>query len=167
MVMVVDDDQSHLRLVETVKRPLGFLVQTVPDAATALEILQDAAPDIFLLDIDMPGKDGWALASRIRALPTHRNTPILMVSGHALEARHPVEREGLYDAFIVKPYSVHDMLRRLADLPKVTLVHRQTDTEDDDPKQVPETVVERLRELASIGHAASLRLIEEFKNRAA
>lgn len=161
-IMAVDDDLDHLRLLDTVLRPMGFLVQTVPDAETALGILDDCAPDLFLLDIDMPGMDGWQLAQRLRARPDHRATPIVMVTGHALEARMPVDREGLYDAFVVKPYSLRDVLVRLADLMKIDLVFEDRHAAETAPEAAalpdiaPETLT-RLQGLAGIGHAAGVR----------
>jgi CheY-like chemotaxis protein len=155
---VVDDDLDHLRLVEIVLRPLGFLVQAVPDGETALEILGDVVPNIFLLDIDMPGMDGWELAKRIRQNPTHRTTPILMVSGHALEARNPADREGLFDAFGVKPYSVADTLRRLADPLKIELVFSDAEQSDSAAPGAAFSSVDlgQMEELTGIGHAAGL-----------
>jgi CheY-like chemotaxis protein len=141
---------------------MGFLVQTVPDAETALGILDDCTPDLFVLDIDMPGMDGWDLARRLRARPEYRSTPIIMVTGHALEARMPVDREGLYDAFVVKPYSLRDVLVRLADLMKIELVFE----DPFDPEAAPGArlrpparpqALTRLRSLAGIGHAAGVR----------
>lgn len=156
-IMVVDDDLDHLRLVETVLKPMGFLVQTAPDAETALELLADVTPDLFLLDIDMPGMGGWELAQRLRERPNLRSRPIVMVSGHALEARQPVEREGLYDAFVVKPFSLTDLVARLGKLLKLEF----TETPPDAPAApagapLPASAAERLAELAGIGHAAGV-----------
>ncbi|TCP42195.1 hybrid sensor histidine kinase/response regulator [Rhodovulum marinum] len=161
-IMAVDDDLDHLRLLDTALKPIGFLVQTVPDAETALDILDDCAPDLFVLDIDMPGMDGWQLARRLRDRPEYRSTPIVMVTGHALEARMPVDREGLYDAFVVKPYSLRDVLVRLADLMKIELVFEDPFAAEAAPGARPRPparpeVLTRLKSLAGIGHAAGVR----------
>lgn len=156
-VMVVDDDINHLRLLETVLRPLGFLVQAMPDAETALQVLGDVVPDVFVLDIDMPGMDGWQLAEHLRATPEHRTTPILMVSGHALEATEPVERKGLFDAFIVKPYSIADALNRMAGMMKLELVYEPTvNAPTAAESALSPAVLSRLSELVAIGHAAGI-----------
>lgn len=97
-------------------RPIGFLVQSAPDGETALALVEEAPPDLILLDIDMPSMGGWALSGKLRANPALRSTPIIVVSGHALEARQPVERKGLYDAFVVKPFTLPNLVARIGEL---------------------------------------------------
>lgn len=156
-VMVVDDDADHLRLLEAVLRPLGFLVQTHPDAESALAVLDDLRPDLFVLDIDMPGLSGWDLAQALRERADHRATPIMMVTGHALEARQSVDRQQLYDAFIVKPYSISDFLARAAEMLKIRLILAQEEPQRTHAGQVLSAdALDRLLGLAEIGHAAGL-----------
>ncbi|WP_135504837.1 hybrid sensor histidine kinase/response regulator [Roseovarius aestuariivivens] len=153
-VMVVDDDHDHLRLLETMLRPLGFLVQVLPTGEAAISALNDVKPDLFVLDIDMPGMTGWDLAQALRDRPEHRSTPIMMVTGHALEARQSIDRQQLYDAFIVKPYSLSDVLARMAGLLQVDLI---TDEEiRQDTHTVPADALARMYRLAEIGHAAGI-----------
>lgn len=155
-VMVVDDDQDHLRLLETTLKPLGFLVQAMPSAEDALAALEDVTPDIFVLDIDMPGMTGWDLAQALRDRPTHRSTPIIMVTGHALEARQSIDRNQLYDAFIVKPYSLSDFLVRMAGLLKVELTTDAPEADIAPAPQIPPDALARMIRLAEIGHAAGV-----------
>lgn len=163
-ILAVDDDLDHLALLETILKPMGFLIQCQPSPVTALASLEDVVPDLFILDIDMPEMDGWSLAQTLRDDPKFRSTPILMVSAHALEARRQVQREGLFDAFIVKPYSLEDLLLRIAELLRVPLLN---DSAADAPEAtahiVPTETYERIRDLARLGHAAPLRrIIEEL-----
>lgn len=155
-IMAVDDDADHLRLLETVLRPLGFLLQPFADAETALSFVDEFTPDLFLLDIDMPGMTGWELAEALRARPKYRATPIVMVTGHALEARQPVDRERLYDAFVVKPYSQNDLISRLSQLLKVDLTFDAPPEPEPATSALPREAVRRLIELADIGHAAGV-----------
>lgn len=154
-VMVVDDDRDHLRLLETTLRPLGFLVQALPDAEAALAALEDVTPDLFILDIDMPGMTGWDLAQALRDRAAHVSTPIMMVTGHALEARQSIDRSQLYDAFIVKPYSLSDFLVRMAGLMKVDLTTDEAE-ETAETSGIPGDALARMIRLAEIGHAAGL-----------
>ncbi|WP_287183439.1 hypothetical protein [Rhodovulum sp.] len=106
--------------------------------------------------------DGWQLAQRLRARPDHRATPIVMVTGHALEARMPVDREGPYDAFVVKPCSLRDVLVRLADLMKIDLVFEDRHAAKTAPEAaalpaIAPEIPTRLQGLAGIGHAAGVR----------
>ena len=156
-ILVVDDDLDHLRLVDSVLKPMGFLVRAVPTGEDALEALDDLTPDLFVLDIDMPGIDGWALAQKLRNTDAHRATPIVMVTGHALEARQPIDRDGLYDAFVIKPYSLSDFVNRVAQLLKIELVEDEAEAAPAPQLgALPGPAVARLRGLAEIGHAAGL-----------
>ncbi|MEQ8258118.1 MAG: ATP-binding protein [Roseovarius confluentis] len=155
-VMVVDDDMNHLRLLEATLKPLGFLVQAMPCGEDALKALEDVTPDLFVLDIDMPGMTGWELAQALRDRPAYRSTPIMMVTGHALEARQSIDREQLYDAFIVKPYSLSDFLARMAGLLKVELTTEAPETEAGPAAGIPDDALARMIRLAEIGHAAGI-----------
>ncbi|WP_420863504.1 ATP-binding protein [Algirhabdus cladophorae] len=119
-LMVVDDDLHHLTLISDVFEPLGFGVVTASNAEMALDMLSDIKPDLFILDIDMPGQDGWSLAQHLRdgALVA---IPIIMISGHAKDAEAPTPQLALYDAFIAKPYNLDDLLIRVAELLKIEL----------------------------------------------
>ncbi|MDF1803317.1 ATP-binding protein [Thalassovita sp.] len=155
-VLVVDDDFDHLRLLETVLKPMGFLVQTAADAESALSMLDDFSPDVFVLDIDMPGLTGWELAQRLRDIKAFRSTPIIMVTGHALEAHQPVNRKQLYDAFIVKPYSLNDFLVRAAGLMKIELITQADAASEASAHRIPAETLTRMIGMAEIGHAAGV-----------
>jgi len=117
-IMVVDDDLNHLTLVSHILEPLGFAVVVAHSAELALEMLTDIAPDLFVLDIDMPGQDGWSLAKHLRSGDLV-SVPIIIVSGHANDAAAPQPKLALYDAFVAKPYNVDDLIVRIADLLKI------------------------------------------------
>ncbi|QIE43357.1 ATP-binding protein [Meridianimarinicoccus aquatilis] len=120
-LMVVDDDPSHLKLVDYFLTPLGFAVLLASSAEQALEMVKDISPDLFVLDIDLPGGDGWSLAEALRS-GDHRTTPIAMISGHAMDAKKPSPEFKLCDAFLAKPYNLDDLLVRIADLLRLDLI---------------------------------------------
>lgn len=156
-IMVVDDDLNHLKLVANVLEPLGFAVIVADTAELALEMLSDITPDLFILDIDMPGQDGWTLAKHLRdgALMT---IPIIIISGHANDASTPKPKLSLYDAFIAKPYNLDDLIIRLADLMKIDLELESSKklklTHSDEPRPAS---IDDLIELAKDGNVAAVR----------
>src|SRR5438445_13578341 len=81
VVLLVDDDELVRFLHRQVLEPAGFEIVEAEDGATALEAFAITMPDIVVLDIVMPGMDGFAVCEAIRAMPGGRNTPILMVTG--------------------------------------------------------------------------------------
>ena len=159
-LMIVDDDPNHLTLFESFFRPKGFHVVSAADAQTAWSMLQDVSPDLFILDIDLPGEDGWDLAQQLRT-HGHRSTPIVMCSGHALEAREGKTAEGVYDTFVTKPYNLSDLLETIATLLKLSLDYADTAPAPPPPAAALDTRLaledlHALAESARIGHARGI-----------
>ncbi|WP_227268463.1 hybrid sensor histidine kinase/response regulator [Roseobacter weihaiensis] len=123
ILLVVDDDLNHLALVDSFLSPLGFAVLTATNAEQALSMLDDITPDLFILDIDLPGQDGWELAEGLRR-GAHRSTPIIMISGHAMDGKRPSPELALCDAFIAKPYNLDDLLVRISEILRIELVFK-------------------------------------------
>ena len=156
-IMVVDDDINHLSLADHFLSGLGFVVVAVSTVDAAELILTDASPDILLLDIDMPERDGWSFARSLRAGPA-RNMPIVMISGHAKDEARPRSEPVLHDAFIAKPYNLDELLLQIAELLKITLTADVPDpAEDAAAGHLLPDDIGLLLEFADIGHAAGLR----------
>jgi CheY-like chemotaxis protein len=111
-VFVVDDDPVVLDIIEAVLGPDCDLY-TFADAESCQEQLAEHKPDLFFLDVNLPGMDGYSLCRLIKDNSALRNTPVIFVSGHdTIE-----ERIKGYDAggedFIVKPFEPEELLRKL------------------------------------------------------
>jgi len=117
--------------------------------------MRDATPDILLLDIDMPERDGWSFARGLRD-GDHRSLPIIMISGHANEEGLHRPQIPLHDACITKPYNLDELLLQIAELLKLKLTLPQ-DTGEVARKPLSEEHRARLVGLAEIGHASALR----------
>jgi DNA-binding response OmpR family regulator len=78
--MLVDDDPGVLRLVEIILKRTGYNVATAIDGPTALSLLEEVRPDLFVLDVMMPGMDGLELCRRLRADPRCQHHPIIILS---------------------------------------------------------------------------------------
>src|SRR5512143_1429055 len=79
-IMVVDDEIHMLALIEVILRRQGFNVVKATDGLTALRLLDTITPDLFILDIMLPGVDGIELCRRIRSNPLTARTPVIMFS---------------------------------------------------------------------------------------
>lgn len=154
-ILAVDDDTNHLALLDKFLSDFGFVVLCASSADMASAMLTDAMPHIILLDIDMPGRDGWSFAKSLREGP-HASTPIIMVSGHAGEERQHRPELGLHDAFVAKPYSLDDLLLQISELLKIRLI---VDAQHDDSERLPLSPDDRIKlvDLAQLGHASALR----------
>lgn len=161
-VLVVDDDLNHLALVDSFLSGFGFVVLCASNVEMAETMLSDASADIILLDIDMPGRDGWSFARQLRA-GKHAKTPIAMISGHAHEEGLHRTEMGLNDAFLAKPYNLDDLLLQIAELLKVKLVLKEA-TASEIHCLLTNEDRGRLIDLAEIGHASAIRsLLLELK----
>ena len=103
LVLVADDDPTQVMLMQEVLQQSGYRVLTAQDGKLALEIFNQANPDIVLLDVDMPFMSGFEVCESIRASETDWKTPIFIVTG--LEDQASVEHAYQIGAtdFISKP----------------------------------------------------------------
>ena len=159
-ILVVDDDRTHLAMIESFLKPAGFAVRTAWTAEEALAVLPRCRPDLFILDIDLPDLDGWELARRVRA-GERATAPIIMISGHAADGLAP-DPEGVpCDAFFAKPYRLDGLLARIAGLLNIQPrpVAGSPSAAAPEPAiggSLPAEVTEELAALASIGRARRL-----------
>jgi len=104
-ILVVDDEEKNLRLIEAMLVPMGHSVIFARDGTEALEKAEETEPDLILLDIMMPGMDGFETAVRLRERETAMAVPIIMVTAlHEMDDRFDAFDAGA-DDFITKPFT--------------------------------------------------------------
>jgi putative two-component system response regulator len=115
-VLVVDDDDSARHLLTCLLSRQGYTVESAPDGAAALAAVRERGPDVVLLDVIMPGLDGFEVCRRLKGDPATRLTPVVLVTG----ADDPAHRvEGLAagaDDFLAKPVESSELLARVGAL---------------------------------------------------
>lgn len=113
LVLVVDDTPENLHLLQAVLSSENFRVALAPDGPTALRLAQELVPDLVLLDVIMPGMDGYTVCRELKSLDATRDVPVIFVTG--LMEREDEARAfsvGAVD-FIHKPFSVPVVLARV------------------------------------------------------
>ena len=112
-ILVVDDQQEVLDVTTTVLGSEGYDVETALSGDQALDRLSDERFDMVLLDINMPGTDGWEVLRVIRADELLAGLPVVMfsVKGELYDKVHGMQ-EGAVD-YITKPFIVDDLLARV------------------------------------------------------
>jgi CheY-like chemotaxis protein len=107
-VLVVEDDEATRAVLVLALRDEGHAVRQAGDAAAGLAVLRDWRPDAILLDVELPGPDGWAFRRAQRALPGAADVPVVVVSaGHRVLAPSP---ELTPAAVLAKPFDLEALL---------------------------------------------------------
>lgn len=84
-ILVVDDDKDIVRILRGYLEDAGFGVAVAYDGATAIHTLRREPPDLLLLDIMLPGQDGWTIIRFVRATPAIATLPIMLVTARVDE----------------------------------------------------------------------------------
>ena len=115
-VLVVDDIAANVRLLEAKLLVEYYEVLTANDGATALEIVADAMPDIVLLDVMMPGMDGFEVCQKIKENPATAHIPVVMVTALSEVSDRVKGLEAGADDFLTKPVNDLALFARIRSL---------------------------------------------------
>jgi len=125
-ILVVEDELTLLETLSYNLRHQGYEVNIASDGNTALKIARDNHPDLILLDIMLPGMDGFEVC---RVLRQEMNTPVLMLTARDDEIDRVVGLEVGADDYLTKPFSMRELLARVkALLRRVRLIREEIDT---------------------------------------
>ncbi|MGH8310541.1 MAG: response regulator, partial [Steroidobacteraceae bacterium] len=116
LVMVVDDSVTMRKVTGRVLERHNFEVATAKDGLDALERMAEVAPDLMLLDIEMPRMDGYELASAMKADSRLRNVPIIMITSRTGDKHRQRAFEIGVERYLGKPYQEHELLRNVFEL---------------------------------------------------
>ncbi|PKQ38825.1 MAG: hypothetical protein CVT59_01735 [Actinobacteria bacterium HGW-Actinobacteria-1] len=109
-VLVVDDDAHARGIVTRILRDAGYVVRQAPDGASAMRSVADERPDVILLDLVLPGIDGWEIARRLKTAEETADIPLVCVS-ILLESEHGLTDD--FAGYLVKPIDSAEMLALL------------------------------------------------------
>ena len=103
LVLVVDDYDDAREMYAESLLVNGFRVAEAADGAQAVELARRLAPDVILMDLSLPGIDGWEATRRLKADVRTQHIPVVALTGHALSSALDAAREAGCDRFVVKP----------------------------------------------------------------
>jgi two-component system, OmpR family, alkaline phosphatase synthesis response regulator PhoP len=110
-ILIIDDEPQIVRALELLMQREGFEVRSASDGIEALSSIEDAAPDLILLDLMMPRMDGFELCQKIRSNPAWKNMIIVILTAKGRD----IEREkGMAlgaDHYVTKPFSTREVVQ--------------------------------------------------------
>lgn len=113
IILVVDDETVNRTILSWILEEAGFDVLTAASGPEARELVAGRQPDLVLLDILMPGENGFIVCQSLRESPDTRHIPVIFISGLAESSEKARAREmGAVD-FIMKPFSRQVILERV------------------------------------------------------
>jgi C4-dicarboxylate-specific signal transduction histidine kinase len=122
-ILCVDDGPLNLSLLDAMLSPRGYAVVTAADGPQALEKIEAERIDICLLDVMMPGMDGFEVCRRIKSDARYRNIPVVLITSYS-ETEHRIRGiEAGAEDFITKPFDSAEVLARVKMLLQVKSLH--------------------------------------------
>lgn len=113
-VLIVDDEQTNIKiLLEILEFEDEYITTSVTSGEECLEILPEFQPDVILLDIMMPGMDGYEVCKRIKNDPEHAEIKIIMLSGRAMQNEINNGFSAGADQYLSKPFGMDELLDTL------------------------------------------------------
>ncbi len=112
-ILVVDDDPSIIRIVRGYLEQADFEVFTAPDGETAFHTLRREKPELLVLDLMLPDRDGWEITRLIRADPTLATIPIIMLTARVDDTDKIIGLELGADDYLTKPFNGRELVARI------------------------------------------------------
>ena len=170
VILVVDDQFQNVELLEAYLVPQGYAIVKAASGKEALELLSSNPIDLILLDVMMPGMDGFEVARKVRQNGTHKLLPIILVTALQDTEDRVKGIEAGCDDFLSKPFDQDELLARVHSLLKVKayndlLANYRTELEAEVAQQTAELkrAFERIK-AASMETILRLSIAAEFKD---
>ncbi|MBE9524309.1 MAG: response regulator transcription factor [Chloroflexi bacterium] len=112
-ILVVDDDHDVTRLMRGYLEQAGYDVLVTHNGETALHILRSERPDLMLLDLMLPDRDGWDVTRLVRNDPVLATTPIIMLTARVTDTDKILGLELGADDYVTKPYNPREVVARV------------------------------------------------------
>ena len=109
-ILVVEDHEDNRRILRDLLTSAGFELLEATTGEDGVTLAETQRPDLILMDIQLPGLDGYEATRRIKALPALQHTPIIAVTSYALSGDDVKARDAGCDGYITKPFSPRALL---------------------------------------------------------
>ncbi len=113
-ILLVEDNEMNRDMLSRRLERKGYQVVMAVDGLESVEMASAEKPDLILMDIGLPGIDGWEAARRIKADPLTRHVPIIALTAHAMSGERERALEAGCDDYDTKPFEFQRLLEKIA-----------------------------------------------------
>ena len=164
-IVVVDDNDDHRDLMTEILNPLGFIVLTAAGGVECLTLIEACTPDLFFVDIQMPGMNGWELVGKLREQGS--SAPILMLSANIGDGANAGNADSGHNDTIAKPFDLKQLMDKLQSHLKLQWIYDDEQERsashkgNEAPAILKSPGAAHLRELVQLGEIGYIRGIEQ------
>jgi two-component system cell cycle response regulator DivK len=112
-ILVVEDHEDNRRILRHLLKSAGYEVIEAVTGSDGVAAAESARPDLILMDIQLPGLDGYEATRRIKANPALRPIPLIVVTSYALSGDDVKAFEAGCDAYVTKPFKPSELLAKV------------------------------------------------------
>lgn len=112
-ILIVEDNPDNMKLFRALLALKGHVVTALQSGDGLLETIAHSSPDLVLMDIQLPGKDGFALLTEIRSSP-HASLQVIALTAHAMSGDLEKARQAGFDDYITKPIDITSFPEQVA-----------------------------------------------------
>ena len=113
-ILYIQDDPYSRVLVHRVLTARGYTVLEAEDGTTGITIAQEVVPDLILMDLSMPGMDGYEVSRRIKSIPQLQHIPIVALTAHAMRGDREKALAAGCNGYIPKPIDIKSLPEQIA-----------------------------------------------------
>jgi len=115
-ILYVEDNDDNIFVIEQRLTRLGFEIVVAPDGERGVAAARDERPDLILMDLSLPGLDGWEATRRIKAAPETEAIPVIALSAHAMAGDREKALAAGCDEYDTKPVDIQRLLAKIQKL---------------------------------------------------
>jgi two-component system cell cycle response regulator DivK len=112
-VLVIEDHEDNRRILRDLLLSAGYEIREALTGEDGVRLADESRPDLILMDIQLPGIDGYEATRRIKGNPTLRAIPIIAVTSYALSGDDVKAKDAGCDGYVTKPYSPRALLVKI------------------------------------------------------
>ncbi len=112
-ILVIEDQEHNRRILRDLLTSADFEVVEAVDGEKGVAAAERFSPDLILMDIQLPGIDGYEATRRVKAIDALKDIPIIAVTSYALSGDEAIARDAGCDAYVTKPFSPRKLLAKI------------------------------------------------------